>query len=109
MSGKTKHQLEEENKELLTLNNTLTNKYNKLECENNALKQQIKDGQLVFHYKEKNERGAGRKSLVTDEIKIEICKLSEFYWTMDQLAKKFKLSKGTIFNILHNFEYLNSQ
>lgn len=67
MAKKTKQQLEEENKELLTLNNTLTDKYKKLESENNALKQQIKDGQLVFHYKEKNARGAGRKSIVTDE------------------------------------------
>ena len=106
MSKKTKHQLEEENKELLTLNNTLIDKYNKLESENNGLRQQIKDGQLVFHYKEKNERGAGRKITVTDEIKIQICKLSLSYWTMDQIAKKFKLSKGTIFNVIHNFECL---
>lgn len=105
MSKKTKLQLEEENKELLTLNNTLIDKYNKLESENKALRQQIKDGQLVFHYKEKNERGAGRKSIMTDEIKIQICKLFESCWTMDQLAKKFKLSKGTIFNVLHKFEY----
>lgn len=101
MSKKTKQQSEEENKELLTLNNTLTDKYNKLESENNALKQQIKDGQLVFHYKEKNERGAGRKSIVTDEIKTQIYKLFESCWTMDELAKKFKLSKGTIFNVIH--------
>ncbi|MBE7478358.1 MAG: hypothetical protein HS131_16790 [Ignavibacteriales bacterium] len=104
MSRKTKQQLEEENKELLTLNNTLTDKHNKLECENNALKQQIKDGQLVFYYKEKNERGAGRKSIETDEIKVQICKLFESCWTMDQLAKKFKVSKGTIFNVIHTFE-----
>ena len=80
-------------------------KYNKLESENSGLRQQIKDGQLVFHYKEKNERGAGRKTTVTDEIKSQICKLSLSYWTMDQIAKKFKLSKGTIFNVIHNFEY----
>ena len=101
MSKKTKLQLEEENKELLTLNNTLTDKYNKLEGENKALQQQIKDGQLVFHYKGKNERGAGRKSVVTEEIKTQIYKLFESYWTMDALAKKFKLSKGTIFNVIH--------
>jgi Mor family transcriptional regulator len=105
MAKKTKEQLEKENIELIALNNTWTEKFNKLECENNALKQQIKDGQLVFYYKVKNERGAGRKKIVTDEIKIQICKLFESCWTMDQLAKKFKLSKGTIFNVIHNFEY----
>ena len=104
MSKKTKLQLEQENIQLLTLNSTLSDKYNKLECENNALKQQIKDGQLVFHYKEKNERGAGRKKIVTDEIKNQIYELFEFGWTMDQLAKKFKLSKGTIFNAIHEPE-----
>jgi len=104
MAKKTKEQLEEENLELKVLNNTWTEKYNKLECENSALKQQIKDGQLIFYCKGKNERGAGRKKIVTDEIKIQICKLFGEHWTMDQIAKKFKLSKGTIFNVIHNFE-----
>ena len=104
MAKKTKEQLEKENIELIELNNTWTERYNKLECENNVLKQQIKDGQLVFYYKGKNERGAGRKKIVTDEIKIQICKLFDSFWTMDQLAKKFNLSKGTIFNVIHNFE-----
>jgi Mor family transcriptional regulator len=102
MSKKTKQQLEQETKELLTLNNTLTDKYNKVEAENNVFKQQIKDGQLV--YKVKNERGAGRKKIATDEIKNQIYELFGFGWTMDQLAKKFKLSKGTIFNTINEPE-----
>ena len=101
MSKKTKQQLEQENKELLTLNTTLKDKCNKSEAENNVLKQQIKDGQLVFHYKGKNERGAGRKKILTDEIKNQIYELFSFGSTMDQLAKKLKLSKGTIFNAIH--------
>ena len=104
MSIKTKQQLEQENKELLTLNSSLADKYNKLEFENNALKQQIEDGQLVFLCKVKNERGAGRKKIVTDEIKTQIYKLFESCWTMDELAEKFKLSKGTIFNVIHEPE-----
>ncbi|HEY5584634.1 MAG TPA: hypothetical protein VIK78_09105 [Ruminiclostridium sp.] len=53
MSIKTKQQLEQENKELLTLNSSLADIYNKLECENNALKQQIEDSQIVFSCKKK--------------------------------------------------------
>lgn len=104
MPKKTKQQLEQEIKELLTLNSSLTDKYNKLECENNALKLQIVDGQLVFFCKGKNERKAGRKRIVTDEIKTQIYKLFESCWTMDELAKKFNLSKGTIFNVIHKPE-----
>lgn len=104
MSKKTKLQLEQENKELSALNSSLTDKYNKLEFENNALKLQIVDGQLVFFCKEKNERGAGRKRIVTAEIKTQIYKLFESCWTMDELAKKFNLSKGTIFNVIHEPE-----
>ena len=82
----------------------MTDKYNRLECENNALKQQLEDGQLVFFCKRKNERGAGRKRIVPNEIKTQIYELFETCWTMDELAKKFKLSKGTIFNIIHEPE-----
>ena len=101
MAKNIKDQLEQENKELKALNNTLTDKCFKLECENNELKQQIEDGQLVLRHKEKNERGAGRKKIVTTEVKNEIYKFYEACWTMDELAKKFKLSKGTIFNVMH--------
>ena len=104
MAKKNKAQLELENEELIELKNTWTDKYFKLECENNALKQQIKDGQLVFYYKEKNERGAGRKKIVPAEVKSEIYKLYEACWTMDELAKKFGLSKGTVFNVIHEPE-----
>jgi Mor family transcriptional regulator len=104
MSRKTNQQLEQENKELLIVIKTLTDKYNKLEAENCALKQQIKDRQLVLYCKEKNERGAGRKSIVTKEVKNQIYKLFESCWTMDELAKKFNLSKGTIFNVIHEPE-----
>ena len=104
MTRKSKAQLEQENKEHIALNNALMDKYLKLESENTALKQQIEDGQLVFYYKEKNERGAGRKKIVSAEVKTEIYKLFEACWTMDRLAKKFKLSKGTIFNVIHEPE-----
>ena len=104
MSKKTKEQLELEISELTTFNNEWRSKYSELECENNDLKQQIKEGQLVFHYREKNERGAGRKKTVSVEVKNEIYKWYESAWTMDELAKKFKLSKGTIFNVIHEFE-----
>ena len=104
MARKNKAQLEQENKDLIALNSAWTDKYIKLECENNALKQQIKDGQLIFYYKWKNERGAGRKKIVAAETKTQIYKLFEACWTMDELAKKFKLSKGTIFNVIHEPE-----
>ncbi|HEY5584635.1 MAG TPA: hypothetical protein VIK78_09110 [Ruminiclostridium sp.] len=41
---------------------------------------------------------------MTDEIKTQIYKLFESCWTMDELAEKFKLSKGTIFNVIHEPE-----
>ncbi len=82
----------------------MTDKYNRLESENNALKQQLEDGQLSFFCKRKNERGAGRKRIVTNEIKTQIYELFEACWTMDELAKKFNLSKGTIFNVIHEPE-----
>lgn len=104
MAGKNKEQLELENKELMSSNNIWKDKCFKLECENNELKQQIEDGQMLLHRKEKNERGAGRKNTVSLEVKNEIYKLYEAALTMDELAKKFKLSKGTIFNIIHKPE-----
>ena len=61
MSKKTKEQLEKEISELTASISEWMSKYIKLERENTDLKQQIRDGQLVFQYKEKNERGAGRK------------------------------------------------
>lgn len=96
-----KDQLAQNNEELKALNNTLTDKCFKLECENKALKQKIENDQLILQHNEKNERGAGRKKIVTTEVKNEIYKLYEACWTMDKLAKKFKLSKGTIFNVMH--------
>ena len=41
---------------------------------------------------------------MSEEVKNEIYKLYESSWTMDELAKKFKLSKGTIFNVVHGFK-----
>ena len=104
MSKKTKIQLELDISELIASNNEWMLKFSKLQCENNDLKQQIKEGQLVFHYKEKNEHGAGRKKIVSEEIKNEIYKWYESMWSMDKIARKFKLSKGTIFNVIHEFD-----
>lgn len=104
MTKKSKEQLELENMELTVSNNTWKDKYHKFECEINELKQQIRDGQLFLHRKEKNERGAGRKKIVPTEVKNEIYKFYEAALTMEELAKKFKLSKGTIFNIIHEPE-----
>lgn len=49
----------------------------------------------------KNERGAGRKKTTTDEMEIEIERLYNTGTSMDKLAKQFKVSKGTIFKIVH--------
>lgn len=58
----------------------------------------------VFYYKGKNERGAGKKKIVTDEVKTQIYQLYQACWTIDELANKFELSKGTIFNVIHEPE-----
>jgi len=104
MAKKSKEQLELENEELMALKNTWKDKCLILERENNELKQQIADGQLFLYRKEKNQRGAGRKKVVPVEVKNEIYKLYEMAWTMDDLAKKFGLAKGTIFNVIHEPE-----
>jgi len=96
--------LSQEIKKLKALNYSLTEKIQKLECENHGLKLQYADSQFVLHRREKNERGAGRKKIVSVEVKEEIYKLYEAAWTMDDLAKKFGLSKGTIFNVIHEPE-----
>ncbi len=96
--------LSQEIKELKALNNSLIENNLKLECENHELKQQLADSQLILHRREKNERGAGRKKIVSVEVKEKIYKLYEAAWTMDELAKKFGLSKGTIFNVIHEPE-----
>jgi Mor family transcriptional regulator len=75
-----------------------------LEHENKDLKQQIENGQIFLLNKRKNERGAGRKKIVPVEVKKEIYKLYEATWTMKELAKKFGLSKGTVFNVIHELE-----
>ena len=67
--------LSQEIKELKTLNYSLTEKIQKLECENRRLKLQYADSQFVLHRREKNERGAGRKKIVSAEVKEEIYKL----------------------------------
>lgn len=51
--------------------------------------------------KEKNKYGAGRKKVTNDEIEYEIQREYSFGMSMDKLAKKFKVSKGTIFKIIH--------
>jgi len=104
MARKSKEQLESENKELIDSNNILQDKCTKLECELIELKRQIVDGQLFLYHKGKNERGAGRKKIVPVEVKNEIYNLYERAFTMEELAKKFKLSKGTIFNLIHEPE-----
>jgi hypothetical protein len=104
MTKKIKKILEQENKELIESNNTLKDRCFKLECEINELKRIIEDSQLPSHHNRKNERGAGRKKTVPIETKNEIYKLYEEAWTMDELAKKFGLSKGTIFNVMHEPE-----
>lgn len=104
MVRKSKEQLELEIEELMTLKNIWKDKCFKLESEINELKQQIKDGQIFLYRKEKNDRGAGRKKIVSQEVKNEIYKLYEAAFTMDELAKKFKLAKGTIFNVIHEPE-----
>ncbi len=104
MTKKRKEILEQENKELIASNNNLKDRCFKLECEINELKRIIEDSQLLSHHNRKNERGAGRKKTVPVEIKNEIYKLYEEAWTMDELAKKFGLSKGTIFNVMHEPE-----
>lgn len=63
-----------------------------LEHENNELKLQIS---------KRNQRGAGRKKKIDEDLEQEVQRSYVFGSTMDMLAKKFKLSKGTIFNILH--------
>ena len=104
MAQKTKKQLEQEISELATSNNEWTNKYFKLTCENNDLKQQLGDVQSGSQCHKKNERGAGRKKIVSAEVKVEIYKLYEYCQTMDEIAKKFGLSKGTVFNVIHESE-----
>lgn len=104
MVKNSEDQLSQEIKELKALNNFLIEKNLKLECENHELKQQVANSQLVFQRREKNERRAGRKKIVSVEVKEEIYKLYEAAWTMDELAKKFGFSKGTIFNVIHEPE-----
>ena len=51
--------------------------------------------------KEKNKYNAGRKKVTNDEIEYEIQKAYSFGTSMDKLVKQFKVSKGTIFKIIH--------
>lgn len=71
----------------------LEKRIKELEEENNELKQRLGNTK-------KNERGAGRKKKTTEDMELEIQKLHYFGTSMDALAKKFKLSKGTIFKII---------
>jgi len=68
MVKNSEDQLSQEIKELKALNNFLIEKNLKLECENHELKQQVADSQLVFQRREKNERRAGRKKIVSVPI-----------------------------------------
>lgn len=51
--------------------------------------------------KEKNKYSAGRKKVTNYEIESEIQRGYSYGMSMDKLVKKFKVSKGTIFKIIH--------
>ena len=74
----------------------LEKRIKELEEENSKLKQCLRNPK-------KNERGAGRKKKTTDEIEQKIQNLYSFGTSMDALAIKFNLSKGTIFKIIHSY------
>ena len=73
----------------------LEKRIKELEEENNELKQRLR---II----KKNERGAGRKKKTTDDMEQNIQKQHYFGTSMDALAIKFNLSKGTIFKIIHS-------
>jgi len=50
---------------------------------------------------DKNNRGAGRKKSYSEETEKKIQELYYYGASMDSLAKKYNLSKGTVFKIIH--------
>jgi len=52
--------------------------------------------------KEKNKYSAGRKKVTNDEVESAIQREYSYGGvSMDKLVKQFKVSKGTIFKIIH--------
>jgi hypothetical protein len=50
---------------------------------------------------DKNDRGAGRKKSYSEQTERRIQELYSIGSSMDDLAEKFSLSKGTVFKIIH--------
>ena len=73
-----------------------------LKNELEAVKRQSDVQELKGEQKAHNERGAGRKSKLSEDTKDIIrFKYSSGVASMNVLAKEFEVSKGTIYNIIH--------
>jgi phage shock protein A len=68
--------------------------------EYDKLKKMYDELQLKYEKLER-DRGAGRKVSYSEETERKIQELYSFGSSMDSLAKKFSLSKGTVFKIIH--------
>lgn len=106
--------LEEENKQLKERNRQLENKIGNLirekadlrvskEIEKNHLKIELDSvNKLISEQKQKhNERGAGRKKTITDDVIKLICELRKENKSMRAIAKEVNLSVASVHKIIN--------
>ena len=85
----------------------LQNKNEKLTFENNLLKQKVNRLEETVRYLKDvgsadvrvNERGAGRKSILSQEQRVEICQKKQAGVSYRALAKEYGCSPATIVNV----------